>query len=363
MWRWLLISVCVLEGVGAAFPLPGPSLALAAITTGQGTRNAEEASVLWREGQADFEGGRFLEAIHHLQRLVDRYPGSPSYTEAHLLLGKAYLESGKPAKALKPLKYYLEAQGKSDEAQPTRLLLGEAYLRLRQFNEAYLLSLEITRRADESLAAQNASATPSPDATGPKPPVPARDFRISGLLLKSRALSGLEQRAPAKRAWESAQSELDQHTTAAPATRGAVASIGIELKARDCGLLGTRGPLTEEQARHQLSRRGDCVKEAFLLYREVLKSEDPSWLKRATLGIQLILTEYQEACLNPPSPPGKRTQAQLTQYKTELVQLLKQDCQQKHKESQAMLESWKEAHSSGVSSQVKQVTQALTRTW
>jgi len=82
-------------------------------------------------GMALAMAGRPREAVPHLQIAADT--GRPELLPATLFLGRAQMELGQPAKAVKPLETFLAAQ---PEHQPARQMLAEGLLALERFESA-----------------------------------------------------------------------------------------------------------------------------------------------------------------------------------------------------------------------------------
>ena len=82
-------------------------------------------------GMALAMAGRPREALPHLQVAADT--GRPELLPATLFLGRAHMELGQPAKAVKPLEAFLAAQ---PEHEPARQMLAEALLALGRFESA-----------------------------------------------------------------------------------------------------------------------------------------------------------------------------------------------------------------------------------
>src|SRR6185503_6819032 len=104
MWLWLLIQLAPFQ------PTFNRAWALESGTS-NGPVSAEEGRILWQDGRKAFNEGNYKDAVSHLQRLIDRYPGFSGYLEAHLYLGRSLMLVGRPEDAEAPLKYYINATG------------------------------------------------------------------------------------------------------------------------------------------------------------------------------------------------------------------------------------------------------------
>ena len=211
-------------------------------------KKSEEAALLWSDGREAFQDGEYREAAELLGRFVQRYPGAEGYLEAHLLLGRARLELGRAPSAIAPLRYYVNGTRRPVDAAEGRLWLGQAYKITRKFHEAYFMALEVEK--------------------GSYPDRP--DLRPRALILMSDAQAALGQLERAADASTRARQAIE----AAPAAERAPLEaewlrLQIDVKTRECALLPTPGPLTEDQARSQLERRGLCVLEALNTFREL----------------------------------------------------------------------------------------------
>ncbi len=304
-----------------------------------GPTSSAEAEILLRDGRAEYKAGRFEEATHLLKRYVDRYPSSPSFHEAQLMLGRSLLVQGKLRESIAPLQAYISAHEGSLQAQEVRLDIGHAQLGLKLFNEAYLSSIEL-------LSAKQSDALP------PK-------IEVSALLLRAQALLGLGRDDRALQAIENAQKKMGPINPdtplaqAAPSASTAPTASGVptpsvpapqpdpfgalrmetewtalRLKSRTCARLPSSGSLTEAQVLDQLSRRGDCLLEGITLTHEALHLPIAAGEETAVGGIQRETAEswaaYAKACRNPPPLPGKASATEKKHYRTELAdQLLK----------------------------------------
>ena len=123
MLLWLLIALGTLVSLV-------PTSAYA-VETGNGPTSQQESDILWTDGQKAFDTGAYQDAVNDLSRLVDRYPGSTGYLEAHRLLGRSLMLLGRTAEAIAPLQAYITATGNRELGLTTRLWLGDAYLQFQ----------------------------------------------------------------------------------------------------------------------------------------------------------------------------------------------------------------------------------------
>ena len=292
-----------------------------------GPTSTEEAGVLWKKGNQAFEEKKYPEAVRSLERLIHRYPASAHFFEAHRLLGIAHLENHEPHLAIVPLKDFVEVERKSSAGLQTRLALGRALLDLKKFHETLLL-------AEELLVEKGTS----------------NEVSIAALLMKARALMGLNEDARATQSLDSAKVKLEaQKEPSLPLKplKGQAAWLELKLKIRTCEKFPTKGSLTEEQIRNQLNRRGTCLSEASLLHLKTLEAGDLDWGRQSALELSSSFQDYTKACKNPSNPPPlarpeKRTKTQLKQYRSELVQLLQKECAEKREKAETLLLSKKE---------------------
>lgn len=325
MWLRLSVAITALSLVSSiALAQTG---ARSGVSTSVGPTSAEERALLWKEGKAAHLAGNHVEAVRLLQRLVDRYPSAPGYLDAHLLLGRSLLALGDPKAAVAPLKYFIQgsSNGKSpqaDLADSARLALVKAQLALSKPREAYLLAEETLARA---IKRKNQLIV------------------IEALVAKGNSQIGLNQDARARRSLESARAGLKDSSPKSDdrALEGMATVLGLNLKARDCERFPSAKRLEEDQVRDQLDRRGDCLLEAQLLYKDLLAiAHDPS-SREGTSVLASAFADYLVACRNPPDPVGNRSQAELKRYRGELEIVLRVDCAAKIKKAMEFAEGWK----------------------
>ncbi len=347
MWLWLWIGAIALEGssgflspFGAAWAKDhSPAPASSAPQPSSERTSPSEAESIWKQAREHHQGGRFKEAIPLLQRVIERFPASPGFTEAHLLLGIALLELGESEKAIAPLKYYVEAKDRSLDGRRARIHLGKAYLASGKFNEAYLISIEAA------------------SFSGPASPALA----AQALLLRTEALIGMNQDMKAEGSLRSALKRIDKLPSEPQfsSLQGQAHWLKLKLKARKCARLPSPGKLDEGQVREQFERRGLCLLEATLDLKKTLKAADPGWAERATRELSDAFTAYSSACSTPPAPKSKRTSVELSRYRAELAHILKKDCSSKYSEALDLLSRFKEQLPSTMHPRLEKVAQTL----
>jgi tetratricopeptide (TPR) repeat protein len=332
MWLWLLIAL------GSSNFSLAPAYA---VDTSNGPTSQQEASILWSDGQKAFESGNYQDAVNNLSRLVDRYPGSPGYLEAHRLLGRSFMLLGRYSEALAPLQAYIADTGTSESGLDTRLWLGDVYLKLAQANEAYLTSQEIEKLSKSSY-----------------PGLYARSQ-----FLKARALLALNQDDRASRVIDSV--EALPAVQSDPTLKGYAAQARIELKLRRCALFPSAGPMEEQQARDQFNRRGLCLQEALVLFKTAAESRELITSDETANELFKGFESYTAATRKPPAPPKlkpkDRTPKQRSEYLSELAYQLNQDRQKAIHDSLATLEEWKEKAASPSQEQAASTYAKLTK--
>lgn len=274
-----------------------------------GPTSAEESMLLWMEGKSAFEKKKYSDAVRSLQRIVDRYPGTKAYTEAHYYLGLSYLRSKEPSKALAPLKYYVQAKLDRSELILAKLALSRAYSEARKHHEGFL--------ASEELLEMHRQQPLKSDAFG------------EALLLKTRALIGLAK-------WDDANATLDTFFTAdskdskSSSVRTEAYRLQAESKVHECKgfpKLDSKGRAKEADVRADLVKRGNCVLELQGILQKTMDLDVESpWTLEARTLVKSAFQDFEHACLNPPPPPGKLSALQLKRYKAELSEALKKDC-------------------------------------
>ncbi len=311
-----------------------------------GSARITDAEVLWNDARSAFENSRHDRAVIPLQRLIERYPATPHYTEAHRLLGAAFLQKGQPARAIRPLRYFTDAKNMAPEANTGRLLLARAYLDLKKGHEAFLTATEVVR------------ATSATGFKDPKGPV----WLAEALLLKSEALLLLNRHLESEASIADARSALSKLTDPGilRPLQAQLASVSLRHRNEVCKRLPGRGKMNEGQARDQYLRRGTCLVEAALEYKFTLQAENPYWSKRAAADLIEGFRLYARACSEPPLPPGRRTAAQKKRYRVELAQLLQGDFEAKRAQLLDFINTWKEELHRTTDPEINSLVQQLT---
>jgi tetratricopeptide (TPR) repeat protein len=358
LWRWIPISSCKAEcriklafcSILALFACASAWVASAGAdtepTSSSGPVSAEEGALLWKDGSAAFERGADAEAIPMLERFVARYPGYPGYVDAKRMLGRAYLRTQAPEKARAPLKAFILARGKTLEALQARLELARADLELKRFSEAVLT-------ADEAIRISSAPAFAD-----------RKELKAEALALRAIAQLELGQ---GKRSEASARTAIAAVSESAvghrPQILGEAKNVLLTLKLKQCARFPSSGKLAEAQVRDQLARRGICLHDALLTFREVLQTEHPLSLDRAVTQTTKAFASYWEKCRNPPAPPPirpkDRSAQQLKTYFRELSVVLEEDCRQKIRQGRELLAGWDASTAANASSPLKRAISGL----
>ena len=287
-------------------------------TTSQGSATQDETAVLWQDGQRAFDTGGNAECIRNLQRLVDRHPGAPGYLRAHLMLGLCYLRTGHPDKSLVPLKHYVEASSLNPDGIRARLALTRAEVGLGRYNEALLLTTELMGKS----------------IAGPD--------RLEALILKARALLGMDEDLRASQAIASFKKESEGLGALSPLTEEA-SLVELQIKIRSCSRLPEKGHVDEGKIRAQFKARGQCLQEAILLLKTSVQTlSAPEWLEKSlnqVVDAVDALRHWVDAKL--PEPPGKRKSAQKSAYEKELRTALHEDLSDFATKSKELLAEWR----------------------
>lgn len=277
------------------------------------------AADLWRAARRLYEGGHYADAVIRLQKLFDRYPGypdAPAYHELRLLLGRSYLELGRNGRAVTYLQSYLEGAAPGGEAQEARVYLGEAYLRMKRYEEAYLLTAEL----------EKAPHTPR--------------IETHAMLLRTRALIGLGEEDQAELAVSAARRLADrlQYLN----LMGQAETLSLRLRLRRCVPPAHRPPADEGKAIAQIRRQGDCLNEALADYERSLEIGHPPSSRQSQRLMTDAFQAYALAC-DRPSPPLRRpplTARQRAAYVSELALQLGRICDKYLETSLKILRNW-----------------------
>jgi TolA-binding protein len=356
MWLWLLIQTALLQS--ADFTIPQ---AIAADTS-TGPTSPEEADVLWNDGKAAFDAGDYTKAITHLQRLVDRYPGSSGYLEAHRYLGRAYLFNDQAKESIPAFRYYISATASRDLSVRARIWLAEAYLATGNPQEAYLSSLEIE-----------------------KSPIADPQTFAEGELMKAQVLIALKKHDKAQTVLDSVKQKPILQTD--PVLIGQAAHVELQLKIHNCEkpitpqegpqtklsgkaraarpASGRAGGMDELKVQDAYSRRAVCLQEALVLVRHVIDAagtgKDLMTLNEAQSEILGGFAQYNRSILTPPPAvhASSQTAQQKKQYRAELVDRLQIDRQKTYDEANTSLMDWKKQASPTSAPAYDQLVQKL----
>ncbi len=302
---WIALSL-----VGAGMGTELVSVASTVEPESVGPHSEEEAQFLIRDSREAFDGGRVEDSARLLKRLIARYPAHPEMAKSRLLLGRALIALGRPKEAVPHLQRAIEAWGNQPDGVIARLPLGRAYLAAKDPRAALITVSELTK--------------------GPAGKKAGTEVMVGGLLIQTHAHLALGKKAEVRRDLHSlnvAATQADAAGQPLPELiRAEMAWIELRFKADDCALLPAQGQMDEGQARIQIERRGSCVEEAARLALRAADLDVDTWAPRAAATLNESLQGLDRACRNPPSPPGKRTTAQLKKYRAELVHFLEPVC-------------------------------------
>ncbi len=309
MWLWLSILLTFQSMSYGAPSSLGPTY-------------DQEAQIIWKKGYAAIQNSHFQIAVNHLQRLVDRYPSDSNALEAHFLLGKAFLELGKAKEAIAPLKYFILSANTHPASIRARLYLGTAYLDLKEFLNAVSVIEEINHLPSK---------------------LKSLDMNQDARLIEIEALLGLKHEARARSAMETAIREMSNKMSRS--TQGKTLFLDLNLKVLECNHLPSPDSMNENQLKNQLDRRGTCLLEALLLYRNTLINKDIPSATQATELLSQAFQDYDHSCTTPSlhlnAHELKRSPQQKSAYLGELADLLIQECGKKYNTGLALLNSWK----------------------
>lgn len=317
-----------------------------ALDSESGPASPQEAELLLKSGKDAAEKGRHPSAASFFQRFVDRYPAHPEYTDTLKRLGEARLASSQPQAALEPLKGFVEARGTAESGLEGRLLLGRAYLSTGKLSEALLVSTELLNIL-------------IPGGKKEKSAIPAA-LHAGALLLKAEALLAKKKHSRAKDALSSAEVVLKTAKANSAELLGQARWIDLELKLHACARYPSAKRLQEDQALDQVERRGLCLQEALVQYRSALEPGAEPWVRQSTAAIERAYRSYDDLCRNPPSPVGRRTTVELERYRRELAQRTTQGCSQKYLKSLELLEQAQKALPGSASSSLASARQTIS---
>ena len=99
---------------------------------GPSTTAGDPAEAAYLEGYKLWSSGKFADAQTVLEAMVKKYPKHPRSSFAQNLLGRAYLDDGKPAAAAKIFLANYENNRNGERAPDSLFYLGQALVRLNQ---------------------------------------------------------------------------------------------------------------------------------------------------------------------------------------------------------------------------------------
>lgn len=142
--RWVAIGAVVIAvGAGVAWYVPH-----------QRVMASENADRMLLDAKRSLNSGNAQLAESDLKKVADRYAGTPSGTEAGMLIGQLHLEKGETAAAVTSLRDLVSKVGSGSSAAAARGLLGDA---LSQSGKAAEAAAEYERAAEAtSLANEKA---------------------------------------------------------------------------------------------------------------------------------------------------------------------------------------------------------------
>lgn len=115
-------------------PAKGTTTSTATSTASSAAGDPAEAAYL--EGYKLWNAGKFAEAQTVLEAMVKKYPKHPRSSFAQNLLGRAYLDGGKPATAAKIFLANYENNRSGERAPDSLFYLGKALVQLNQPSNA-----------------------------------------------------------------------------------------------------------------------------------------------------------------------------------------------------------------------------------
>ncbi len=304
----------------------------------------ESVYLLWNDGKKAFEAGDYLKAIQSLEPIVQKHPAEKDYSLAHFYLGVAYLKTSQFKKAKDPLRYYANSTGNTLESVKARLFLIRTYIELQDFHAADLTLIEIFKRKNE-----------------PRTPL---EMQNEAYILKARSLLGLNKDSKASQVLDSIKPDLKRmgkRHPSGPTLYGELHWLELKIQSRECARIVGKKKLDEGQTRQLMSRRGTCLLEAALDYKEELDTGTDSWIKEAADELIRGFDSYSQACTTPPPAVGKRTAVELKRYNEELVFYLKKDCREKYTKALEILYNWRPGARETAAQSIDVVTESLTK--
>ena len=294
--------------------------------TAVGPTSDAEATLLFDDSRALVAEKKFANAVPKLERLVDRYPGSAGFTEAHRLLAICYWKLGDSKRAIPPMRAFIDALGRSERAIQARLDLARILVEMNRIQETIATTQEID-------AVLKKASGLSRELTS--------QYSQSSRLLRARAWIANNRIEDAERAMDSVADELQSTPQAPSFIRSELIDLqlAIQLKACDRLSMNDQKPsLDEAQVKNLLERRSICLSEALPRYRDLLKLNDSDgesgaarFSQEGTMALKSSYSALLQACKNPPAPPptlsGKpRTAEQTRSYVAERQRILNTAC-------------------------------------
>jgi TolA-binding protein len=124
------------RGASASRSAPTPAAATATNDTSTGTGTGDAAEEAYTAGYRLWNEQRYAEAQKSLEATVKKYPKHASASRAQNLLGRAYLDDGKPAAAAKIFLANYQNNPKGERAPDSLYFLGQALVQLKKTAEA-----------------------------------------------------------------------------------------------------------------------------------------------------------------------------------------------------------------------------------
>lgn len=337
MWPKPLLRFLLLLSIGLGVLFSTPTEASPSSATGP--KYSGELEILWKKARTHFSNGEYESAAYFYNRIIDRYPATPHYTDAYLYLTLSYHRLGQYKEAIAPIKYYIKAKGRSTEAYRGKLILCHTYLKTEKFNEALL-------QANEIILPQHKGRVPF-------------DVHLSALMAKSWAWMSLNNHLEARRSLDAFWTQTKNTKNVDPDMIAQAHRIRLEIKLRKCAQLPEKNVLPEEQAIAQYMRRNTCLLEAIGLFQSILRIGASRWQDESIEALINGFRKAIQASKSPPRPPEKKTAAELKSYKSELMDLLLKKLQETISKSVEIISSWSGSFSEGSENAMKKTIRDL----
>jgi TolA-binding protein len=120
------------EAVPAASAATGKGAALAKGPASASNPGGDPAEAAYLKGYDLWRGGKYAEAETVLEAMVKKYPKHPRASFAQNLLGRAYLDDGKPATAAKVFLDNYDNNRNGERAPDSLFYLGQALVELKE---------------------------------------------------------------------------------------------------------------------------------------------------------------------------------------------------------------------------------------